>query len=226
MRILALQTTERIGGVAAMDGGKLLCELDLDSNQRSAQSLTPGIRQVLDAVGWRPADIQLVATCIGPGSFTGLRVGVTAAKTLAYSVRAEVVGVDTLEVIAAGAPSSVEALSVAVDAQRGQVVAGSFRRTADAWLTPESPTRLVDVEDWLAGLAEGTILSGPVLRKLIGRLPQRLVPLDPQYWPPTAASVARLAQRCYAAGRPGDLWTLAPRYSRPSAAEEKWEQRG
>lgn len=226
MNILGLETTERTGGVAAWSDGNLLAELELPAVQRSAATLIPGIGRLLAEVGWRPADVQLVATCVGPGSFTGLRVGVTAAKTFAYCVRAEVLGVDTLEAIAAACPPHAGSLSVAIDAQRGQVVAADFVRAADGWPAAQGGWRLVDVDAWLGLLAPGALVAGPVLRQLAGRIPQTLRPVDPQYWSPTAAGVARLAERLYAAGRRDDPWTLVPRYSRKAAAEEKSEQRG
>jgi tRNA threonylcarbamoyladenosine biosynthesis protein TsaB len=217
VRILALETTEMIGGVAAMCDRNLLAELELSPQQRSAQSLVPGIRSLLGQVGWQPADVDLVAVSSGPGSFTGLRVGVTTAKALAYAVGADILGVDTLQTIAVGAPSDVRVLSVAIDAHRGEVVTQSFARDRDDWLQPAGAARLLAAETWLGGLAAGTVITGPVLRKLAGRVP------DPQYWPPKAAAVARLAERLYAAGRRDDLWGLVPRYFRRSAAEEKWQ---
>ena len=221
MRILALETTEMAGSLAAMHDRKLLAEIELDSKQRTAQSLAPGMKTLLAEAGWRPTDVELVAVTIGPGSFTGLRLGVTTAKTFAYAVGAEVLGVGTLETIAAAAPPQVDALAVAVDAQRGQVVAGSFRRDDDGWFRPDAAAELIDVENWLAGLRSGTIVSGPVLGKLLDQLPEGVTPIDRQLWRPRASTVARLAQRDYAAGRRDDVWTLVPRYSRPSAAEEK-----
>ena len=226
MRILALETTEMVGSVAALCDGNLLAELELDRQQRTAQSLAPGLRTLLEKVGWRPDHVELVAVTIGPGSFTGLRIGVTTAKTFAYAVGAEVLGVDTLATIAAGAPEQIQALCAVVDAQRGEVVAGSFRRGQDGWLATDGEARLVAADAWLDGLAAGTIVSGPVLRKLADRLPENVRLLEEQYWAPKAAAVARLAEKHHAAGRRDDLWTLVPRYSRRSAAEEKWERRG
>ena len=227
MKILALETTEPVGGVAAIDDRKLLLHQELDSEVQSAQSLAPAIRRLLDRVGWRPGDVELVAVSIGPGSFTGLRVGVTTAKTFAYAVQADVLGVDTLEVVAAGLPSEIDAVSVATDAQRGQVVARNFQRGPDGWFQPTGPEQLLDAAAWLADLDPGTPIAGPVLRKLVDRLPDRAAPVAPQYWAPSATWVGRLAARhCAArhdaAGDRGDLWKLVPRYSRPSAAEEKW----
>jgi tRNA threonylcarbamoyladenosine biosynthesis protein TsaB len=224
MRILALETTEKIGSVAVADDCKILVELDLDHTQRSAQSLAPAMQAALKQAGWRPGDVQLTAVSIGPGSFTGLRVGVTAAKVFAYAVGGEVLGVDTLEAIAAAAPDDVTEVSAAVDAQRGQVAARRFARRSDGWFEPLGPERLIDVDAWIEELPQGMAATGPALVKLADRLPSGMRVLDAKHWTPRASAVARLAARDYALGRRDDLWQLIPHYSRRSAAEEKLVQ--
>jgi tRNA threonylcarbamoyladenosine biosynthesis protein TsaB len=229
VKILALETTDLSGSVAASDGPNVLGELELNPQQRSAQSLAPAIKTLLERVGWRPANVQLVAVTVGPGSFTGLRVGVTTAKTFAYSVEAEILGVDTLETIAnqrAGtSPSPVESeLQVILDAQRGELVAGSFALSKDGWFRPVDKQRLISIDAWLSELRPGVAVAGPILKKLQTRLPPDIMVLEERLWHPRAMQVARLAARDYAAGRRDDFWTLLPRYSRRSAAEEKLER--
>ncbi|NUQ62683.1 MAG: tRNA (adenosine(37)-N6)-threonylcarbamoyltransferase complex dimerization subunit type 1 TsaB [Pirellulales bacterium] len=225
MKILALETTELAGSLAAMDGGKLLLELALDHQKQSACTVAPGIRQLLADIGWKPRDVDLVAVTVGPGSFTGLRVGLATAKTFAYCVQAGILGVGTLETVAAAAPDEVARLSIAVDAQRGQVVAGEFCRDGTRELVPTAPAELLDAEAWLSGLPGEVWASGPALRRYAGRVPSHARLLPREYWSPSAAQVARLAARDWAAGRRDDLWTLLPIYSRLSAAEEKWDSR-
>ena len=111
-----------------------------------------------------------------------------------------------------------------MDAQRGDVVAQSFARDAAGWFQPAGPQELLPVDAWLAGLAPGTLVAGPVLQKLLDRLPAGVLAAEARYWHPRAAGVARLAAWLYAAGRRDDVWSLSPRYSRRSAAEEKWEK--
>jgi tRNA threonylcarbamoyl adenosine modification protein YeaZ len=153
MRILALETTDKIGSVAAIADGNPLAELILDRRQRSAQSLLPAVDSLLRQVGWRPADVQLVGVSIGPGSFTGLRVGVTAAKVFAYAVGAEVLGINTSEAIAANcADTPCNEVSVVVDAQRGELVVQSFVRQADGSFAPAGAEELLDADVWLARL--------------------------------------------------------------------------
>jgi len=226
MRMLALETTDRLGGAAALEGGNLLAELDLNPIQRSAQSLAPAMRALLETVGWRPDQVELVAVSVGPGSFTGLRVGVTAAKVFAYAVGAEVLGVNTLEAIAANAGEVVargSTLCVVEDAQRGEVVVQSFVRGAEGDFAPLSPQALLAADAWLARLAAEAVVAGPGLARWGDRLPPGVVMLPRKYWRPRAAVVGQLAARRRAEGRRDDLWKLAPLYYRRSAAEEKWD---
>ena len=147
----------------------------------------------------------------------------TTAKVFAYCVGAEILGLDTLDVIAAAAPAEISRVSVAVDAQRGQVVAATFARGKDGSFLPVEPSQRVNVSRWLSNVQSGVFFSGPVLRKLSGRVPEGVLLLREEHWSPTAVALGRLAARQYAAGRRDDVWSLVPRYSRKSAAEEKWE---
>lgn len=223
MRILALETTETAGSVAAACGDKLLLEMKLGSDTRSAQSLAPALQSLLSEIGWQPRDVELLAVAVGPGSFTGLRVGVTTAKAFAYSVGASVFGVETLDVIASAVPAEVERLSVAIDAQRGQVAAQEFRRHCQEGLRPLGPWQLVDLPGWLSGLEPGICVASPMLRKVADRVPSHVRCLPSEHWSASASGVARLAARRYRAGERQEIWSLTPIYCRRSAAEEKLE---
>jgi len=221
LRILALETTDKAGSLAVLDGSKVLANMQLDASGRSAQSLVPGIREVLNSVGWTMSDVELLAVAIGPGSFTGLRVGVTTAKTLAYATGAAVIGVNTLEVIAAQADRPVARLHAILDAQRGELFAGLFDASQSReprWLTPEA---IIAADDWLASLQTGDVVSGPATAKIASRLPAGVTALPPEQWSPLAATIGHLAAQAAATGRRDDLWKITPHYLRASAAEEK-----
>jgi tRNA threonylcarbamoyladenosine biosynthesis protein TsaB len=241
MHILALETTALTGTVAASEDANVLLELNLDPRQRSAQSLAPAIAKLLQQVGWKPQDVDLVAVTVGPGSFTGLRVGVTTAKTFAYAVEAKILGIDTFETIAMGisesrwgkeqsglysVPVSKNALHIALDAQRGDLITQTFLPSPSGWFHLEGDQNLLHTETWLHKLPPGSIIAGPVLGKLKARISEQVTVLPEALWHPHARHVALLAARDYAGGRRDDLWRLAPRYSRRSAAEEKWDAAG
>jgi tRNA threonylcarbamoyladenosine biosynthesis protein TsaB len=254
VKVLALETTGAYGSVAALEAGKLLLETNLQHDQRSVRTLAPGLRKLLAEVGWQPRDVELMAVAAGPGSFTGLRIGVTTAKTFAYAVGAEVLGINTLEVIASQAPPDVQALTVAMDAQRHELFVAPFERDRAGVFAAAGETRIVDMMTWLSQLAPGTVITGPVHALLAAQssrfavcsvpsapdsgdetqsmpayceiLPPQVTLLPPEYASPTAAAVGRLAFRDYSAGRRGDPFTLVPIYLRRSAAEEKAARQG
>jgi tRNA threonylcarbamoyladenosine biosynthesis protein TsaB len=222
MRILAIETTDVAGSIAALEMGRILAAHDLDSRLRSAQTLAPAIVSLLEKAAWRPGDVKLVAVATGPGSFTGLRVGVATAKLFAYAVGAEVLGVNTLEVIAAQQTTVTEGaeLWAVLDAQRNQVFAGRFTRDNMGWQW-QGETALLDNSAWIAGLKPGQIVNGPVLEKLASKLSGEIKVADQAQWTPKAATVGQLAWKHYQTGRRDDVFGLLPQYFRASAAEEK-----
>ena len=226
LRILALETSGNSGSVAALAAGQLILQQPLASGTRSAQSLAPGIRSLLAEVGWSLGQLDLVAVTRGPGSFTGLRIGITTAKVLAYGVGAQVAGVNTLEVIARQAPAAREApgLWAVLDAQRGELFAARFAaETHERWVASRG-VQVIDRPTWLAQLGAGELISGPGLKRSLSGVRSDVTVVDPQFWLPTAEMVGRLAYEQILAAGPDDLFQLTPQYFRQAAAEEQWER--
>ncbi len=221
MRILALETSGTAGSSAALDNQKLLGELLLPADRRSAQTLQPVVKQLLEQTGWRPADVEVVAVTVGPGSFTGLRIGVTAAKTFAYAVQAKVVAVGTLDVVAAQVDAHAGRVFAVLDAGRNQLYASGYAIEAGATPVPLGAPTIVDTDAWLAERRAGDIVCGPPLEKLSPRLPAGVIAASSDRWQPRAATVGQLAFARAAAGEFDDLWQLVPSYVRLSAAEER-----
>ncbi len=157
-KILALETTDAQGSVALCVGGEILTSRRLETERRSAQTLAPTIRETLAEFGWAPGDVDAVAVAVGPGSFTGLRVGVATAKMFAWAVGAKIIGVDALEAIASEIerlPNGEEAgaVSVGIDAQRGDAAVRRFWvETAEkgAPLPLDDRYRVTSVKKWFA----------------------------------------------------------------------------
>jgi tRNA threonylcarbamoyladenosine biosynthesis protein TsaB len=171
-----LETSGPLASVAALDGNNLLAQMELNPSTRSAASLAPAVRELLSRADWPPASVELVAVAIGPGSLTGLRIGVTTAKVFAYAVGAELIGVNTLDVVArqALAETGRSQLAAAIDAGRGQVFARRLVRQANADWNP----RVETVEDWLLQLTFARAVSGPAMdatdTRRAGTSPNRL----------------------------------------------------
>ena len=221
-RLLALETSGRAGSVAALDGTQLLAERTLDAARGSAATLAPAIRELLADVQWRAADVQVVAVAAGPGSFTGLRIGVMTAKTLAYALGADCIAVDTLDVIARQAPDDARPLWAVLDAGRDDLFAARYLSNSDSGeLVALRPTALVRSADWRAELKAGDWISGPLPARFEPLLPGGVQLVELPLRLPQAHTVGRLALARHAAGGRDDLWELAPNYYRLSAAEER-----
>jgi tRNA threonylcarbamoyladenosine biosynthesis protein TsaB len=228
VRILAIETTALTGSVALLEDDRLIAENTLPSDQRSARSLAPTIQQIVNEAAWDIASLGLIGVAQGPGSFTGLRVGITTAKALAYALKAEVLGVDTLQVLANQLdPPAAARIHAVFDAQRKQLFAATFRRgQIGLFVERLSETKVIDLAELVAALAPGDVVVGPIAGQLASTLPPGTMIAASEACVPRAATIGRLAWHDYQAGRRDGLWHLAPQYHRPSAAEEKAASRG
>ena len=222
MNILAIESSSFAGNVALLQDGQVAENRVMAPDQRSAKHLAPSIKSILNRHSLAPADIALVAVAAGPGSFTGLRVGITTAKTFAYAAGCEVFGVNTLQVIAHAFPGEYARLSVVMDAQRKELFVGEFRKSGDSAIPSQTkPTTIRARAAWIDSLDDRTIVSGPGLKKSSSEIPQSITIAEESSWLPTASSVGMLARALYQAGERCDIWKLVPEYFRKSAAEEK-----
>ncbi|WP_425618809.1 tRNA (adenosine(37)-N6)-threonylcarbamoyltransferase complex dimerization subunit type 1 TsaB [Anatilimnocola sp. NA78] len=220
---LALETVATAGSVALLSDGEIRSQQQLPLESRSARTLTTAIHDL-----WEAADkpkISLVTVASGPGSFTGLRVGVTTAKTLAFAWGAKLIGVNTLDAIAAQVPTSDCTLHVVLDAQRKELFLATYRTSSGRWQRQAADT-IIAAQSWLDSLASAPadanpIVAGPALNKLHNRVPANVVCSDPSTWHAQAATIGHLAHLANLAGGADELWSLAPHYLRVSYAEEK-----
>jgi len=235
LKVLALETSGRSGSVALLDRSQVVFERGLAAGVRTAAGMAPLVHALLNEAGWSPQDVDLIAVTDGPGSFTGLRVGVTTAKVFAYAADAEVLPVNSLHVIAQGCVGTAGTdgfngkLSVVMDAQRKQLFGAEFD-CCDGATVVTSECQIVDGDAWIDGLDSQSRVAGPGLNMKmadgrtvmdhLGSLNKSEQALDSSHWNATAASVGQLALAEYAAGRRADFWKLAPQYFRLSYAEE------
>jgi len=213
---LALDTSTNRGSIALLNDGQPVQQTLLDSAARTAATITPAIAALLNAHELSSASIGLVAVSQGPGSFTGLRIGITTARVFAYAAGADVIAIDTIDAIAAQAATPGVPLRVVIDAQRGQVLSVAYSASGE-----RGPTQTVDVQNWLDSLSATELVAGPVLQRLAPRIAGRAQLAPGDVWSPTALTTGRLAWQRYAAGERDDLWRIEPHYHRASAAEEK-----
>lgn len=225
-RLLILETSSRVGQVALAEGEHLRGVRRLDEGRRHARDLAPAVKDLLAIQGWPPRSLHGVIVSRGPGSYTGLRVGIMSAKALAYATGCAVLAIDTFLAIAFQAPADALRVDVLADAQQGKVYVQRFGRAApaEAWL-PEAPLRVQPFAEWLAQRDEGVWVSGPGLRGHEGELSAAGRAVAAERWDSQPDSLLRLGLERYRKGERDDLWLVEPLYLRPSSAEEKWQQK-
>jgi tRNA threonylcarbamoyladenosine biosynthesis protein TsaB len=224
-RVLILETSCQVGQVAIASGAKILASRRLDEARRHARDLVPAMRDLLAEHGWKACDLTAVVVSRGPGSYTGLRVGIMTAKTLAYATGCALLGIETFAAIARQAPEEAQTIDVLADAQQNKIYVQTFERlrgNADSpdSLVAQAPLIIRPFADWRAGLADNVWVTGPGLRAHEAKLGDRRL-VDPSSREPLPESLLRLCLERLERGERDDLWTLEPLYLRPSAAEEK-----
>ena len=229
---IAIETSSREGGIALGRGDTLIASLRFDATQRHAVRLVARLDEMLAAHGLTARDVRELYISIGPGSFTGLRVGVTVARTMAQVVpHLQCVAVPTLNVIAQNAAGlDFENLSVVLDAKDQIVYAARFGRdpaaSADApgRIVPISEPELVPLQDFLAALPRPAVVIGEATQYLPIAGPGITVgPAESIY--PRPEALWHLGRSMAAAGQFTDYHLLQPLYLRKPEAVRLWEQR-
>ncbi len=170
---LLIETSGRIARVGLAHNEKLIHESALDSTRRHARDLTPTIEQFLKAQSLRVADLSRIVVSIGPGGYTGLRVGLAIAKSLSFASHVPLVAVPTFQILAAQAPEEATNLWVIADALKGQIYLQRFQSRI-----PFDDLRIASVDDWLSWANDETWITGPGVAIYSHKLPcnARLVP--------------------------------------------------
>jgi len=221
--LLALETTGMCGSIALVAEGVCVAEFSLQTRATHSRRLLHGVEWLLNQVGCDWPQIHGIAVSLGPGSFTGLRIGLSTAKGLAMAADKPLVGVPTLDALAAQFAHLAHPLCVVLDARKKEVYAafyessahGAFRRTSDFLvLAPETLAAKITVPTVLVG--DGAVLYEERFRELLGDL---ALPLPSSCYFPRAATVGMLAWPLYRRRDFLEPAAAVPIYVRASDAE-------
>lgn len=224
VRLVAVETSSRVGSVALSEDGRVIDERRITEGMRHGRELLPMVDAAMRAAGWPVDGIDLVAVGAGPGSFTGLRIAVMFARTVAWRVGARALAVPTLRVIAANAPADRSGVAVVVDAQRGGVYWATYRRGPDGSLERTTEEAVAPPAEVASRLAEDMYLIGSGLERYADLFGDRPRAAEPLWWP-RAGVVAELGWAMHLAGEHMAAEMLEPLYVRRPAPEEMWERR-
>ncbi len=226
MLLLAFETSAKAASVALFDGEKLLGESYQNTGLTHSQTLLVMAQDLLNQSGKVPADVEAVAVANGPGSFTGVRIGVAAAKGFAWGKELPCYGVSTLESMALGLGAYDGIVCPVMDARRNQVYNALFyvNQSELSRATPDRAISLAELGEALKNtekpvflVGDGSILCYHTLKDTV---PNLILPPEHRMHQ-RAIGVGLAALRQIAAGESGDGNALAPNYLRLSQAERE-----
>ncbi len=220
--LLTIQTATPAGSLSLTDGSQLLAELNLDVRMTPTEWLLSSIEELMEFAGLERSDLDGVAVVRGPGSFTGLRVGLATAKGLAISVGCPLLGVSSLQCLAMQLPFSSLPICVLMDARKQEVYTATYRLDGGLPLALDVE-RVIKPDELLATIQEETVFVGNgalVYRELIVEKLEDKALFAPSFMNlPRASAAASLALRQWEAGQRLSADELMPNYLRPSEAE-------
>ena len=226
MKVLALETATIAGSVAVLDDVEgLIGEVRVDVKIAHAERLMPSIEWLLNSSNISINDIDVFAVSIGPGSFTGLRIGVSTAKGFAFATGRPIVAVPTIDAFARTLPFCSHLICPILDARKNEVYAGLYK-WEDNRCVKIMPETAISPEELVQKITGPVVFTGDGVKKyrelISAALTSNAIFAPPSKMTPSAAAVAEIAVEKFNEGITADPAGLVPFYIRKSEAEIKW----
>jgi len=225
MNVLAIDSSNVTMGVALVNGEGILGELITNVKKNHSVKLMPAIEQLMKETGLTPRELDRIAVAIGPGSYTGVRIGVTIAKTLAWTLQTELVAVSSLAILAQNGQFFEGVVCPLFDARRGRVYTGLYGVGSDQMKMIEED-RIVLLSDWLETvkiidksilfLGQDVKLHQTMIENKLGKQAVFAKPTNNQPRPSELALLGRVGEPVK------DIHGLVPAYLQLTEAETKW----
>ncbi len=228
MKILSIDSSAIVASVAVCEDDKPLALYTVNNGNTHSETLLPMVESALSALGLKARDIELFAVSAGPGSFTGVRIGVATLKGLAFGSNTPCIGVSTLEALAYNLRMYKGLICPVMNARRAQVYTALFRSDGQALtrLLPDSAMAIEELDELLSGYGESVCFCGDgydITLKALTKTAAEYVPQ--QQREQSAASVAALALEKFKVGEAGTDLDIRVDYLRPSQAERERAER-
>jgi len=222
MRVLGIDTSGYANAIGVIDGERILADFNFEAATDSLEKIVPNIDFALWSAGLTLEDIQGIGVGLGPGSWTGIRVGVTVGKILAYSAGKPVRGVPTLEALAYGARNEAALICPVISAGTRDTVYAAFYRAEDDSVTRTGEYYVGDVPGLSGMVSEDTVIVGlkaeaygSSIRRELGSSKVSVRAVEAA---PSGSAVARLAAGHLEQGDSDDVLSLTPLYLKESTA--------
>lgn len=234
---LGIETSSLVSSLALLEGDTLLGELTMQAGLTHSEQLVPHIELLLDQAQVDKSDLTGIVVAIGPGSFTGLRIGMGTAKAMAYALHIPLYGAMTMDGMAYNVPYTDRLISVLIDAQKKNVYEARYRWEGNQLLRIQDPIvkAVVDLVQELEDQGQATLFLGDGIKRVQKLVTDRtssveegvpLFTIGPATVAIPRAGAMLLAARDFNGGlKPSDPMTMIPYYIRRSEAEVMWEDK-
>lgn len=230
MKILGIDTSSNASSVAVIEDNKLICEYTVNTKTTHSQKLMPMIENMLSMSEVNIKDIDAIAICIGPGSFTGLRIGMATAKAIAHVNNLPIIGVNSLEILASNMNLCDKKICSILDAQRNQVYTGKYKFENDR-VVEIQPIDVIEIEKLLEEILndnEDWIMVGEAVYKY----EEKIKEIKNIKIPAPSNNVTKASSLCSVAIRKynenvdvHNCYNINPMYIRKSQAEVQYEEK-
>lgn len=226
MKILAMDSTARVASVALCEDGTLLGEYTVNNGNTHSETLLPMVESLLKLLSLCIDEIDAFAVSVGPGSFTGVRIGAATLKGLAFGTDKPCIGVSTLEALAKN-PATDGLICPVMNARRNQVYTALFRSKNGVMerLMPDSAIAIEELDRILSDYEEPVTLCGDGYDITARQLTHPILPLPERLRHQSAFNVALCAMEAIGRGETETDLSLCPTYLRPSQAERERNER-
>jgi tRNA threonylcarbamoyladenosine biosynthesis protein TsaB len=212
--LLAIDTSTQAVGVALYDGVQIVSERIWLSQQFHTVELAPSVSVIIDQAGISINDLKAVAVAIGPGSFTGLRIGLALAKGMALAGKLAIVGIPSLDILVASQPIDKKPLAAVLQAGRGRIAVGWYKNYSGEWKA-DRKVQVMTPRDLASGIKSPTIVCGELTedeRRLFRRKRITVELASPAQSLRRPSFLADLGWRRWKKGMSDDPATLSPEY--------------
>jgi len=211
--LLGIDTSTRAVGIAIYDGNQVLCEESWISRRFHTVELAKAVSENLSRAGLATADLDVLAVAIGPGSFTGLRIGLALVKGLAFTNQIPVIGVPTLDITAKAVPPQDQQLAAVLSAGRKRLAVGWYQAGEGGW-AQDGEIENLSLEELINRINQPTILTGELSREIRQAVKDHpsITPVEPTLALRSPKYLAELAWERWRAGDVDEVLSLKPYY--------------
>ena len=222
MKILGIDTSSKFLCLGVYDQGRVY-EYNLEVGRKLSSLLVKTIKRVLEILGWEAGDIDYFACGLGPGSFTGMRIGLATIKALAWSLNKSVVGISTLDILARNAKVNQGCVTTVVDAKRSLIYCCNYE-VKNKRIKRKSPYMLLNEKELLAKIKKNSVILGDALvlyKDNILKETTGAAILDKDYWYPKAHNLIALALEKIREKKLNNTFEIKPIYLYPKECQIK-----